>query len=90
MPFFGSDESLKQFLLKLDEEFKFGMIELDEHHVMIPGKDENIITLIQEKFDALLEENSFQPDVLDQQLFTSFEETTDSTSTRNSGKKKKK
>jgi hypothetical protein len=74
----------------LDEDYKFGLIELDEHHVMIPGRDDKIITLIQEKFDAFLEENSFQPDILDQQFLKNFDEATESTSTKSSGKKKRK
>jgi hypothetical protein len=72
------DEAMKQFLLKLDREYRIGLIDLDEHHVMIPGgKDDKIMALIQEKMDALLEENSFRPDILEQQTSEKLDETTE-------------
>jgi hypothetical protein len=76
---------MKQFLLKLDQEHKFGLLELDEHHLFVPGGDDKVIELIQNKVDALLDENSFQPEIRDPENKRTFNSNTTNTTKRNSG-----
>lgn len=62
--FVTCDEPIKQFVLSLQNTLKFGVTDLDETHVLIQG-EERILEDIQKKIDELIDQNTFEPDLMD-------------------------
>lgn len=50
-----SDEALREFLLQLEEEHQFGMLPLDDTHILLLG-EEKVLEFIQQELDKMQEE----------------------------------
>ena len=57
---FPSDPAIKQFILYLDVQHHFGLIDLDETHLFLYNADQTIMDMIQKELDKLQEENTYQ------------------------------
>lgn len=55
-----SDAAMKQFILFLDQQYKFGLIDLDETHVFLYKSDKKVIDLIQQRIDELQDNNTYE------------------------------
>ncbi len=55
-----SDAAMKQFILFLDQQYKFGLIDLDETHVFLYKADKKVIELIQQRIDELQDNNTYE------------------------------
>jgi hypothetical protein len=51
---------MKQFIRVLDEEMHFGIMELDETHLLLHGATEQTLLDIQTRLDELLTANTFE------------------------------
>jgi len=56
------DPAIKQFILHLDVEHHFGLIDLDETHLFLYNLDQTKMDLIQKELDKLQDENTYQFD----------------------------
>jgi hypothetical protein len=51
-----SDPALREFILYLEEEHQFGVMDLDETHVLLLA-EESVLDLIREELEKMQEEN---------------------------------
>jgi len=53
------DPSIKEFIMNLEGKYKFGVMDLDDSHLLLLA-DPEILDLLQEEIDLFQEVNTFQ------------------------------
>jgi len=53
------DPPVKQFILFLEKQEKWGVVELDETHLFVHSTEESILAKIQARLDELQNQNSY-------------------------------